>query len=578
MQRNTDKPDYRGMRALMLTRVSTPEQEKMYGHTWQEMEIRKKLIEPLGLRIVDEERHIIHDTYSGLDFKNREVLIRILEMAERGEFDVLVMEVLDRGLGRKGLAREIYRMQLRELGVRVLTTDPNDHADDDSLIGEMIRLRKGYKAEDEINDLVRRTMGGKHAKVEGIQKDGTQGQKKLIGCGPGLYGYTYTFSATGKREMYVLNLEVIFIDEDGGVWTEVAVVMVVFAFAEQGITIRRIVKFLNDKGIPSPKGTRWNKTTIGRMLRNTAYKGEEIVFATRGLPKVRGRKTAPRVPTTPDEQVIVPVPAIVSEAQFAAVQARLVKNKARATRSLQHPYKGLLCGGLARCAQCNAGLSIQIRRSRYKGKTGVDADEINYQCNNYGGTVSVCKGCSIGARSLDEAAWQKAVQIIRDPSLEEKKVRELLAEVTPSTQRANAVKRVENIRTRQKALRKDLSTLSQEGRLDKGTREYLLGELQLLSVQEEQAQRELDDAQVLQEKQGQLAERIVEFHQRCREWREKADDPEFTPSYDFKRDACEFFGITAIVRKSDQNPRYEITDGPPHIMFLISSIMFPWRW
>ncbi len=70
-------------------------------------------------------------------------------MAERGEFDVFVMEVLDRGLGRKGLAREIYRMQLRELGVRVLTTDPNDHADDDSLIGEMIRLWKGYKAGDE---------------------------------------------------------------------------------------------------------------------------------------------------------------------------------------------------------------------------------------------------------------------------------------------------------------------------------------------------------------------------------------------------------------------------------------------
>src|SRR5439155_8909747 len=107
---------------------------------------------------------------------------------------------------------------LRELGVRVLTTDPNDHADDDSLIGEMIRFWKGYKAEDEINDLVRRTMGGKQAKVAVIQKDGTQGSKKLIGCGPDLYGYTYALSAKGKHEMYVLNLEVIFRDEDGGIW------------------------------------------------------------------------------------------------------------------------------------------------------------------------------------------------------------------------------------------------------------------------------------------------------------------------------------------------------------------------
>ncbi len=68
MDRNTQQPDYHGLRALMLTRVSTPEQEKMFGHTWQEMEIRKKLIEPLDLRL-DEKRHIIRDTYSGLDFQ-----------------------------------------------------------------------------------------------------------------------------------------------------------------------------------------------------------------------------------------------------------------------------------------------------------------------------------------------------------------------------------------------------------------------------------------------------------------------------------------------------------------------------
>jgi site-specific DNA recombinase len=564
-----DNNKYRGMRALLLTRVSTPEQEKMYGHIWQEMEIRKKLIEPLGLRL-NEARHIIRDTYSGLDFKSREALIRILEMAERGEFDVLCMEVLDRGLGRKALAREIYRMQLRELGVRVLTTDPNDHADDDSLIGEMIRMWKGHKAEEEIVDFVRRTMGGKHAKVEGMQKDGTIGQKKLIGCGSDLYGYAYTLSAQGRNEMYILNLEVIFIDSDGGIWTEIAVVGVMFAFAEIGITIRRIARFLNEKGIPSPRGKRWSKTTVGRMLRNTAYKGEHAAFATRGLPKVRGRRTAPRVPTSPEEQVIVPIPAIIREEQFAAVQTRLVKNKQRATRNAQHPYKGLLRGGLARCAQCGATLYIQVRRGRYAGKTGTDVDEIRYQCTNYGGTGGPCKGCSISARMLDEVAWQKAIEIMRDPTKTEQKIRAALAEVKSGAQRAKAVKQVEEIRRRQQALRKDLSRLSQEEKLDKGTQEHLLGDLHRLSIREEEAQRELDDAQLLQEKYQKLEQRIVEFYEKCTQWRAKIDDPEFITSYDFKRDACEFFGITAIVRKSDQHPRYEITDGPPHIMSLIS--------
>src|SRR5438876_4298374 len=87
-----DNSQYDGKRALLLTRVSTPEQEKMFGHTWQEMEIRKKIILPLHLTL-DEERHVIHDTYSGLEYRYREALDTILAMAERGEFDVLCMEV-----------------------------------------------------------------------------------------------------------------------------------------------------------------------------------------------------------------------------------------------------------------------------------------------------------------------------------------------------------------------------------------------------------------------------------------------------------------------------------------------------
>lgn len=105
---NTDKPDYRGKRALILTRVSTAIQEKKYSHAAQERTVREKLIEPLGLRL-DENRHIIHDTYTGLEYRYRQALEDILAMAERQEFDVLCMDVLDRGLGRKALAREFIQ-------------------------------------------------------------------------------------------------------------------------------------------------------------------------------------------------------------------------------------------------------------------------------------------------------------------------------------------------------------------------------------------------------------------------------------------------------------------------------------
>ena len=91
--------------------------------------MREKLIISLGLRIVDEKKHIIHDTYSGLEYRYRKALEDILEMAERQEFDVLCMDVLDRGLGRRALARELFRMQLKELGISILTTQESDHAE-----------------------------------------------------------------------------------------------------------------------------------------------------------------------------------------------------------------------------------------------------------------------------------------------------------------------------------------------------------------------------------------------------------------------------------------------------------------
>src|SRR2546421_6600975 len=195
MLNNGNRPDYQGMRGLLLTRVSTEEQAKKYSHDAQERKIRQLLIEPLDIRIMDEKRHIIHDTYSGLEYRYRKALDDVLEMAERGEFDVLCMDVLDRGLGRKALAREMFRMQLRELGVRILTTQESDHADDDSLEGQIIRFHKGIKAEEEIRDLVRRTSEGRMQKALGNPEKGILG--KIVGNSTRLYGYCFIVDEHG---------------------------------------------------------------------------------------------------------------------------------------------------------------------------------------------------------------------------------------------------------------------------------------------------------------------------------------------------------------------------------------------
>src|SRR5215471_5820494 len=68
---------YRGSRALLFTRVSTGSQ----SHDAQERVVRENLIDLLNLQL-DEERHVKHDTYTGLDYRYREALDDILRMAE----------------------------------------------------------------------------------------------------------------------------------------------------------------------------------------------------------------------------------------------------------------------------------------------------------------------------------------------------------------------------------------------------------------------------------------------------------------------------------------------------------------
>ena len=102
------------------------------------------------------------------------------------------------------------------------------------------------------------------------------------------------------------------------------------------------------------------------------------------------------------------------------------------------------------------------------------------------------------------------------------------------------------------------------------SKEYLTGELNLLADKEEEALKALANEQALQEKYIKLQQRIAEFHQQCQAWREKLANPQFLPSYKFKRDACEFFGITVIAYRHGHTPPFDTEARPPSIVSLLS--------
>jgi hypothetical protein len=579
MANNADKSEYRGKRAVVLTRVSTAKQEEKYSHAAQERQVQEKLIAPLGLRIVDEKKHIIHDTYSGLEYRYRKALADILEMGERGEFDLLCMDVLDRGLGRRALARELFRMQLRELGIRILTTQESDHADDDSLEGQIMRFFKGYKAEEEINDFVRRTRDGKREKALGNEDKGIPQQ--IIGTGDRLYGYKFVLNEKGVRIGYTLNLDVIFMDEDGTEWTEVTIVIFIFESAANGVSTHQIARILNAKGIPTPYATRakrirgmkeeavWQRNTINNFLKNTAYYGEYRQFKRATVGRMPGHKQPVKRVTSEDEQVIISIPAIVTKDLFEKANRRVAQNKNLATRNNQTSKESLLRGGFAKCAYC--GRSLRVKRVVDTQLSGKEVAYFYYDCDKpYLKGGGKCSGCSIPVDLLDRGVAEYILELIRDPSVVDEKIQQLQAENPTQKQQQRKLKNLNAILREQETFRNNLAAEMHKKTFSERTVAFLNTQLTMLEQQEEEARRDLADEQRVQEQHEILDRRIAEFHRQCQEWREKLDDPQFTPDFQFYQDAVIFLGINVKVWRAGTEPRYEIYTAPPEIMELLS--------
>lgn len=575
---------YRGMRALLLTRVSTGSQ----SHDAQERVIREKLIKPLGL-LLDEEKHVIHDTYTGLEYRYRAALDDILRMAECREFDVLCLDVLDRGLGRRGVSREVFRGQLRELGIHILTTEPSDHSDDDSLEGQLMRLLKGYKAEEEINDFVRRSKNAKRYKALGNPEKGIP--PHVIGNGERPYGYKYVRDAKGKIETLEPNYDIVCVDSKGITWSEVRIIVFIFRCARRRIPLRDICLRLNKIGIPASSTTKgrkytskgvvsekliWEISVISRMLRNTAYSGRMVVNGSHNE-KVPGKKYPRRVKNPPEEWIIVPVPAIVSAEVQEEILRNLERNQKFARRNSEQQVPGLLYGGLAKCGNCNRTASPRI--TTWNAKNGNQHEYMYYRCmTQAGSTFHKCSGCYINAATIDNAAWKVALKIIQNPSVVDKALEERRTKDPTASRRKQIKKHLAGVLKEREGLQGDLLRLIKERKLDQSTEDVLTNRLRELERLEHQYNSELADDDIMHREWEAAQRELEKLHRKCAVMREKLKNPDYEPDFKDKRDMIEFFGITAVIWEEGHiNPqngkpeRFKIQARFGDIVLLLSS-------
>ena len=223
-----------------------------------------------------------------------------------------------------------------------------------------------------------------------------------------------------------------------------------------------------------------------------------------------------------------------------------------------------------KCYDPNCGGSLHAHLQTHTLASGEKATHFYYTCARPLMKNGRCSGCSIPIDILDSAVAEYIIEVIRDPSVVDRKMQELQARNPASKQQQNKLKNLNVILREQETFRINLAAELRKKTFSERTAAFLNTQLAALELQEQEARRELADQQRVQQQQENLERRIAEFHQQCQEWREKLDDPQFTPDFKFNREAVIFFGITVIVWRVGTKPRYEIYTDPPEIVQLLS--------
>ena len=139
------------------------------------------------------------------------------------------------------------------------------------------------------------------------------------------------------------------------------IIQLIFNLYEKGLGgdgpmgTKKITEHLNTRGFTTDKGKPFYVGFIGKILRRESYVGRHYFNRYEKDSKVE----KPR-----DEWIEVPVPALISEAQFNSVQAKLDQRNPRKTPPRQTSSPVLLTG-MARCSSC--GSNMKLRTGKGEG-------------------------------------------------------------------------------------------------------------------------------------------------------------------------------------------------------------------
>lgn len=316
------------MNAITYSRVSTADQAEHGTSLTSQAEACRKFAEGRGWQVVGEYQ----DDASGVTpLASRPGLLDAYMVCADDGVGVLVVLDVDR-LARSTWVGSSIQHEFAELGVTLYfvqggdTTEPTDTL--------MVDIKQAFAAHERLKILERTRRGKLTAARAG----------RVITRVP--FGYR----STDRR---------VVVDE-----AEADVVRSIFrAYAEEGLSLNGVARWLAGQGIPAPRGgERWGRPSLRRILLDSAYRGEwQYNKRKRTLVpggKGKGKGTYRMVDRPRQDWVPMAVPPIVDAGLWQRAQDRLAENRVsrrRPTR-VQTPL-----GGLVFCAACGARMARQYR-------------------------------------------------------------------------------------------------------------------------------------------------------------------------------------------------------------------------
>jgi site-specific DNA recombinase len=347
---------------------------------------------------VPQEWVVEDEGYSGATLE-RPGLERVRDLAAEGQIQVVLAYSPDR-LSRKYAYQILLIEEFARHGVEtVFVKSPQGDSAEDQLLVQF----QGMIAEYERAQILERSRRGKRHRAQA-------GEVSVMSGAP--YGYRYIRKTDEVPAAYL-------VDE-----AEARVVRRVYEmYTVEGLSIGEITRRLNTEGVPARKASRWERSVVWGVLRNSAYRGVACFGKTRISARTRVmRPQRRRGTTTPsttaghqrprEEWIEIPVPALVTEESFTRAQELLYQNKIRSRRRTIAPS---VVQGLVSCAKCGYALS--------RTSTQTSARKIHYyKCigsdswRKLGGPVCD-NGRFIRQELLDQIVWTEVIRLLEEPAL-----------------------------------------------------------------------------------------------------------------------------------------------------------------